>query len=307
VSAGSAAWHDFPVGTSCSTKVWTCAGSRSGPTVLITAGIHGDEYEGPAAVMRLTETLLPEHLSGTVIAIPVVNSLAFAAGSRTTPEDGLNLARVFPGNANGSITERLASAVFSEYVSRANYLIDLHSGGVEYVFVPLAGFYGEPVRDNPSYCAALRFGLPVLWQLPRTDGVLSNEASKRGIIAIGHEYLGAGQLAPEGVSSYVNGVLSCLRYWRLLDEVQPSQSHHPDVYEGDWQLSPCEGLFLAHRKLGDPVQRGIKVAEILTIADPPTPIIAESEGILLGLRSKAYIRKANWAILIGRKKAEADE
>ena len=68
-----------------------------------------------------------------MIAMPVVNPLAFAAGSRTTPEDGLNLARVFPGNPNGSITERLAAVIFNEYVSRANYLIDLHSGGVIFV------------------------------------------------------------------------------------------------------------------------------------------------------------------------------
>lgn len=307
MSVGSAAWHDLPVGTSCSTKVWMCIGPKSGPTVLFTSGIHGDEYEGPAAIMRLTETLIPGKVSGTVIAIPVVNPLAFAAGSRTTPEDGLNLARVFPGNASGSITERLASAVFTEYVSRANYLVDLHSGGVEYVFAPLAGFYGEPVRDNPSYCSALRFGLPILWQLPRTDGVLSNEASKRGIVAIGNEYLGAGQLAPEGVSAYANGIFSCLRYWRVLDEVPPSYSDRCDVYEGDWQVSPCEGLFVAHRKLGDSVELGDLVAEVLAIAGPPTPILAESEGVLLGLRSKAYIRKANWAVLIGRKKAEGDE
>lgn len=307
MSGCSAAWQDIPVDVSCVLKVWKCVGAKTGPTVLITAGIHGDEYEGPAAVMKLTETLLPEEVSGTVIAIPVVNPLAFAAGSRTTPEDGLNLARVFPGNSNGSVTERLASAIFNEYVSRANYLIDLHSGGVEYLFVPLAGFYGEPVRDNPSYCAALRFGLPVLWQLPRTDGVLSNEASRRGIVAIGHEYLGAGQLSVEGVSSYVNGVYSCLRYWRVLEGIERSQPYYADVYQGDWQLSPCDGLFVAHCKLGDRLERGAHVAEIVMIGGGSTRLIAASEGTVLGLRSKAYIRTGNWAVLIGHRKVVTNE
>jgi N2-acetyl-L-2,4-diaminobutanoate deacetylase len=307
VSECSAAWQNVPIDASCVIKIWECVGAKFGPTVVITAGIHGDEYEGPAALMKLTETLRPQAVSGTVIAIPVANPLAFAAGSRTTPEDGLNLARVFPGNPNGSITERLATFIFNEYVSRANYLIDLHSGGVEYLFMPLAGFYGEPAKDNPSYCSALRFGLPVLWQLPRTDGVLSNEASKRGIVAIGHEYLGAGQLSMEGVSSYVNGVCSCLDYWRVLENVKDGQPYDADVYHGDWQLSPCDGLFVAHRNLGDRVKRGAHVAEIVTIGGGSTRMIAESEGTVLGLRSKAYIRTGNWAILIGHKKVVTNE
>ncbi len=298
--------EDVRIDASCALKIWECVGAKIGPTVIITAGIHGDEYEGPAAVMELTETLLPEEVSGTVIAMPVVNPLAFAAGSRTTPEDGLNLARVFPGSPNGSITERLAAVIFNEYVSRANYLIDLHSGGVEYLFMPLAGFYGEPARDNPSYCSALRFGLPVLWQLPRTDGVLSNEASKRGIVAIGHEYLGAGQLSMEGVSSYVKGVCSCLGYWRVIENEEGGQPYDADVYQGDWQLSPCDGLFVAYRNLGDRVECGAHVAEIVMMDGGSKRIIAESAGTLLGLRSKAYIRTGNWAILIGHKRATTE-
>ena len=149
MSRDSASWRDLKVEAGCRIKVWMCVGARNGHTVLITAGIHGDEYEGPAAVIGLTKTFRPENVSGVVIAIPVVNPLAFAAGSRTTPDDGLNLARVFPGNPNGSITERLAYAVFTKFVSRANYLIDLHSGGVEYVFVPLSGFTGNRVGTIP--------------------------------------------------------------------------------------------------------------------------------------------------------------
>ena len=88
------------------------------------------------------------------MAIPVVNPLAFAAGTRTTPDDGLNLAHTFPGTASGSPTEQLAAAVFDQFVANADYLIDLHSGGVEYLFQPLVGFYGEPEPDNASFQAA---------------------------------------------------------------------------------------------------------------------------------------------------------
>jgi hypothetical protein len=89
----------------------------------------------------------------------------------------------------------LAAAIFVELAAPADYVIDLHSGGVEYVFLPVAGFYGESASGNPSFQAARTFGLPALWQLPETDGVLSCEAWRRGRIAIGTEYLGAGLIA----------------------------------------------------------------------------------------------------------------
>ena len=72
-------------------------------------------------------------------------------------------------------------------------------------------------QTTNSYQAAARFGLPALWQLPRTKGVMSNEASLRGTVAIGNEYLGAGQLSPEGARCYAEGMRSCLRFWGVLN------------------------------------------------------------------------------------------
>src|SRR5207344_3566991 len=104
--------------------------------------------------------------SGSVWLIPGANPLAFAAGTRTSPEDGVNLARVFPGDASGTPTQRLAYWLFSSFAEKADYLIDLHSGGVEYKFLPVGCFYDRPGLENPSYRAASAFGLPNLWRLP---------------------------------------------------------------------------------------------------------------------------------------------
>ncbi len=273
-------------------------GTKPGPFALITAGIHGDEYEGPAAVASIAEKLTSLPLAGSVAAIPVGNPMAWRGSQRTSPEDGLNLARTFPGKAGGLPTEQLAASLF-ELASKADHLIDLHSGGVEYLFLPLCGFYGEAKVSNPSFAAARHFGLPALWQMPPTAGVLSCELWKRGRAVVGCEYLGAGQLSPEGRDAYVRGILSCLAYWKLLpaDFLLP-----PDggACAGDWLLSETTGLFVAHCAIGETVAPGQLLAEIRdrrgsTLQSFHAP---SNGGFVMAIRSKAYIRPNNWGVLI---------
>jgi Succinylglutamate desuccinylase / Aspartoacylase family len=114
-----AGWSELAPGV----DVFFRKGKSSGPFALITAGIHGDEYEGPAAVACFVEQLaaIPS-ITGSIAAIPAANPMAWRAAQRTSPEDGLNLARTFPGRAQGSATERLAASLF-EVAAEADYLI----------------------------------------------------------------------------------------------------------------------------------------------------------------------------------------
>jgi predicted deacylase len=279
--------------------VFLARGAQATPLALLTAGVHGDEYEGPDALARVSHILAKEHLRGSVIAIPVVNPLAFGAAQRLTPADGKNLARCFPGCSDGSPTERLAHAVFETFVRTATHIIDLHSGGVEYVFKPVAGFYGSSRRQEPSYAAARRFGLDCLWRLPETKGVLSCEAWKIGKTSIGCEYLGAGQLSSEGSNAYVSGVLSCLAYWSILTD-RDSLPESGDPYENDWQLAEADGLFHARVEIGAHVRQGDIVAVATDVrGNPGQTFVAKADGVVLGLRSKAWLRKGDWGILIG--------
>lgn len=268
-------------------------GASGGPHVLVAGGIHGDEYEGPAAIADLMAQLPKLPLLGTVTAIPVANEMAWRAGTRCSPDDGLNLARTFPGDPNGSPTERLAAEIFA-IARECDYLIDLHSGGVEYRFVPLAGFYGEASRE-----AARHFGLPVLWQLPETRGVLSCEMSRLGKTAIGCEYLGGGELSLRGASDYLRGILSCLAHWGMLPE-EYLLTKEAAAYRGDWQLAEAEGVFRSLAQLGQDVRAGRPLAEIRDHrGEVLQRFIAPGEGKLLALRNKAYIRPGNWAVLVG--------
>ena len=294
MAPGSSGWITLPMNV----DAFVCRGPESKPVAVIVAGIHGDEYEGPSAVAELTKRLRPDAMQGSVVAIPVANPGALCAAQRTSPEDGLNLARTFPGNSHGSTTERLAARLFDGVIADADFVIDLHSGGVEYNFLPLAGFYGEVEPGNPSYMAARRMGLPILWKLPETDGVLSREAWRRGIPAIGAEYLGAGQLSREGVSRYVAGVLSCLKLWGICSE-EKLLPESGDVLTGDWQLASATGVFGAHIPLGARVVAGDELAEIRDLrGDVLERFVGRSPGIVMALRSKAYIRTGNWGVLV---------
>lgn len=121
-----------------------CVNKGEGPRLLITGGCHGDELEGPIVARRLVEWLPEAQTCGRVIIVPVLNPLAVQACNRNTPVDGLNLNRVFPGRADGSVTERIADAVSRLLLPMADTVFDLHSFG------PNVGFStGE--RDT-SHC-----------------------------------------------------------------------------------------------------------------------------------------------------------
>jgi N2-acetyl-L-2,4-diaminobutanoate deacetylase len=293
-------WQLWQATPEAAVHVFTVGNEADGPTALIAAGVHGDEYEGPAAVAILAHKLKDETLLGRVLLVPVMNPLARLSGTRLTEQDGKNLARSFPGRLEGSETERLAAALFEHLVMPASFVIDLHSGGVEYLFLPVAGFYGKIDPDNASYRAARRFGLPSIWQLPPTAGVMSYEAMQKGKVAIGHEYLGAGQLSREGTTAYVEGVMNCLREWSILRRDEPARLPEQQCFVGDWQLSSTTGLFVSKAAMGSRVERGATIAEIHNergevVEAFHAPFTAE----VLGLRSKAHIQQGAWAVLLG--------
>jgi predicted deacylase len=143
--------------------------------------------------------------------------------------------------------------------------------------------------------------LQALWQLPPTDGVLSYEAWKRGKIAIGMEYHGAGQLSADGVRDYRYGLLACLSHWGLLP-AGSTPLKTPSVFAGDWILASTAGVFTAHCRLGDAISKGGKLASIIgTRGEVLDEFLNPCDGVILGLRSKAHIQPGNWAVLVGKR------
>jgi predicted deacylase len=294
---GHGAWRELPIDPGRTVDVFAARGRTAGPAVAVVAGVHGDEYEGIAAVRDLAERLDPAAVRGTLLLVPAANPTALAAGTRTNPEDGRNLARSFPGDAAGTPTERLAARLFG-LCAGATHLIDLHSGGVEYRFMPVAGFYGPPAATNPSFVAAARFGLDALWRLPPTPGVLSFELHRRGACAVGCEYLGGGQLSPEGRARYLDGVCACLAAWGVLPDGPPCPA--PPAFEGDWLTAEADGLFEAGVSLGEAVEAGRELAVVCSVRGAVRQrFVAPAAGTVLALRAKAFVRAGAWGVLVG--------
>lgn len=299
-----AGWQAWTVDEHQVVSVFQCRGAQPGPVAAITAGIHGDEYEGPAALFELARELSPDQLQGTLLLIPIANPSAFRNGTRTSPLDGRDLARTFPGDAAGSSTGQLAAALFDR-LSKVDYLVDLHSGGTDYTFAPVAGFYGPPAESNASFLAASWFGFETLWQLPETPGVLSYELHRRGATVCGCEFGGAAQLAGEGRAAYRRGVLSCLAAWGVYGEPERPIGRSTPL-AGDWMRAEADGLFIAGVQPGAAVHRGQNLA---TIVDARGRVVqqieADSTGTVLGIRSKASVVRGSMTVLLGRSIGEA--
>ncbi|MBI3962822.1 MAG: succinylglutamate desuccinylase/aspartoacylase family protein, partial [Deinococcus sp.] len=275
-----------PDGAEYWVPVWALVGRRRRPQVTVTAGVHGDEFEGMRALMQLAQELAPEHLHGSVVLAPMVNPTAFRAGTRPSPVDGLNLNRLFPGSPTGAPSERLAHRLMEGLVQGSDLLVDLHSGGTRLLHAPLSGYYPLPGEvGRISQEAALATGLPYVWNLPQRPGVLSFEAARAGIPATGAEIGGSGRCLGEDVARYRQAVLGVLGYMKILRDA-PRPSRHAPVVSGDWLLAAASGFFEPTVTLEQPVKKGQVLGQVL---DPFGTTLCEVKapraGIVLGLRS----------------------
>lgn len=185
-------------------------GAAEGKMLVVTAGVHGDEYEGVLAIFETYRELDPGTLSGSLVMVPVANPPAFWNGTRTSPLDDGNLARVFPGFSDGPPTETIAWHLDQYILSTADFYLDLHSAGVKCLMPTLVGYH-EP--DPVAREAALVFGAPVVWCHPSVaEGRTVSAAIARGIPALYTEARGAGRIDPEDLGVYRRGIRNLLRY-----------------------------------------------------------------------------------------------
>src|SRR5690349_24268476 len=144
-----------------------------GPTVLLTGGNHGDEYEGPIALAKLASTLKASDVSGRVIIVPAMNYPAFRAGTRTSPIDRGNLNRSFPGRPDGTATEKIADYFQRTLLPLADIVLDFHSGGRTLDFLPYAAAHELPDKEQETRCfeAVAAFAAPYSMRMIEIDAI----------------------------------------------------------------------------------------------------------------------------------------
>ncbi len=238
-------------------------GASEGPSVVILAGVHGDEYEGVAALYRLVEELDPARLKGTVTIAPVVNPQAFAAGLRRNPVDSADLNRTFPGDPSGSVSSRLARLILDKLIDGHDAMLSLHGWSKEALVLP----YGEyPLHvseaGRQSKACAYHLGFEYLHPYDWPDGVLGNSALEMGIVAVETEIGGQGTITRAGQALSRQIILRFLDYWKILPwegsalEVVSSEVDHADC------LAEVAGLFESELSIGDDVVAGAHLGSI---------------------------------------------
>src|SRR4051812_27885483 len=160
-------WYDVaarPDGGQWRLPVCTITSAQPGPTFVVIAGIHGDEYEGPETIANVYQQLTPSQLKmGNLVMAPFFNLPAWEAATRTSPVDGLNLARVMPGDRNGSISYRLGYYVVHKFMDPSDLFLDIHSGGVALnICTSVYYFATHNELGDKTKAAANAFGAPAV-------------------------------------------------------------------------------------------------------------------------------------------------
>ncbi|MCA9229625.1 MAG: succinylglutamate desuccinylase/aspartoacylase family protein [Planctomycetales bacterium] len=276
-------------------KTKVIQGEQAGPHLLITAGVHGDEFEGIVAVQRLMRELVATATRGKVTLVPVVNESAFGQKNRCG-KDGLDLARTCPGNPQGSVTEQAASAL-TQLIETADLYVDLHSGGVTMDVYPLAGYM---LVESPQVLEASRrmaraFALPLVWgTTDKLDGRSMSAARDAQVPAIYVEYRGEGRCNQHGVEAMINGCRNVMAEFGLLEKVVPEPRQQivhedPRPESGHMQIccpAPKDGVFETAVTVGQFVKQGDVLG---TLSDPFTgegqEVVSSQTGSVIVLRT----------------------
>ncbi|MGX1786455.1 succinylglutamate desuccinylase/aspartoacylase family protein [Bosea sp. NPDC055332] len=289
----------------------TCIRNGEGPTALLLAGVHGDEYEGQIALGRLIRDLDPAALRGRLILLPALNLPAVSAARRVSPLDGGNLNRLFPGDPDGAPTAMIAHYVEQVLLPMADLAIDLHSGGSSLDYAPCA-----IVRDDgPDDLVARQFGVLRAFggrYAYVTDGrnqgaerTFAAAAARSGVIAITTELGGAAAANPEGIRLAENGIRRVLQHLGMLDEEPEPDSRSLRLMQvegaASYTLAPEDGVFECLVNLESEVVAGALAGYVHCPETPwrlPVPVHVEATGLVICKRAVAWTRRGDCLLQI---------
>lgn len=273
-------------GTEISIPIEVIRSNTRGPTLFISAAIHGDEINGVEIIKRLLSRKILKKMKGTLILAPVVNVFGFNNKSRYLP-DRRDLNRSFPGSKSGSLASRVAYTFMKEVVSKCTHGIDLHTGATNRSNLPQIR---SSLGDTETKNLAMKFGVPVILHSEVRDGSLREAARRKNVKILLYE---GGQALRFDEGPIKTGLAGCISVMREI-EMLPSSSASENlktprrgVYiakDSFWVRAPSSGSFHSKKKLGSEVAAGDVLA---VISDPfgsnKTPVVSPETGIVIGL------------------------
>jgi predicted deacylase len=282
----------------------------TGPTVILEGGNHGDEYEGPIAIGELIRELDPAEVQGRLILMPANNVHAVVAGTRTSPVDGLNFNRTFPGDPRGTITQQITAYISDHLYPMADAFLDLHSGGSSLDILPSAII--EPTEDaglrQRNIAAVQAFDAPMTVVISNLgeSRTATAAACQAGLITVGTEMGGGGTVSLDALDVCRRGVKNVLVHLGVLD------GKHRSPARGDGKIlelpgskayvfATMDGIFEPFHANGAAVSEGQPAGRIHCTWDAtrePETVHYQSDGILYGRRQPGRVRPGNCCLVI---------
>lgn len=286
-------------------------GEQPGKTVLITAGIHAEEYVGIQSALELSEMLKVQKIAGTVVIVKVVNRKAFEVRSGSeSHEDGKNLNRVFPGNKEGTWSERLAYAIEKELLSIADYYIDLHSGDSYEQLTPYVYYAGAAAKEvvEQSREMAQQADVPYMVGSNVAMGGCYNYAASLGIPSILLERGQMGGWTKEESHSTRRDVRNILCHLGIYQGEKDYRNYYPlEVKDLCYQAANEQGLWYPCKKPGDMIQQGDMLGVIKDYEGKILEVCkAEYGGVILYQTGSLQVQESGSVIAYGKISRESD-
>ncbi|MCY1207674.1 N-alpha-acetyl-L-2,4-diaminobutyric acid deacetylase [compost metagenome] len=280
-------------------------GALPGPQLSIIAGVHGDEFENCEAVRRLYASVDPAILRGSIVATPQANPGAFEVQSRHNGVDHLDLNRQFPGNPDGFLTQRTAAALVETFVDGADFLLDMHSGGMVLDLAPFVGFDVTPgATGEESFRLAKATGIRTLYGSTPFASVLRLVAAERGVPSILVEIGSQGVLVNELVDMSVDVLHRVMTSVEMLPAdaaaTPPDNFVILEAHPSGEFMHANTGGFLTHTiNLGDIVRQG----DVLGVVTDPfgnvlETISAPHEGLVAEMRAVPVLHTGDWTYAV---------
>ena len=263
VAPGRSGTGELPVsrlvtGTHISLPLRVIHGAHDGPTVWLSACVHGDEVAGVEIIRRALETVDPKKLRGSILAVPIVNVHGFLSGDRYLP-DRRDLNRSFPGSATGSLAGRIANLFMTQVVERCDVGIDLHTGSDHRTNLPQIR---ADLDDPDTRVLAEAFGAPFMLHAKLRDGSMRAAATAAGATVLLFEGGEAWRIDEPAVAVGVRGIGRVLRQLDMTDDELPELPVAIESRSSGWIRARRSGIASMHVGLGDRVEKGATLATI---------------------------------------------
>lgn len=286
-------------GTEIGLPVAVINGAEEGKTLYIQAASDGDELNGVGVVQRIVPQLDPGELSGTVLVVGVVNHFGFVVGQHRNPIDDTKLNRAYPGDAEGTASERIAAATF-EAATGADIVLDLHQGSTSRMIDETRVRCGSRHRLH-SDCLELAkvFDCGHILDQKGPDGQLARAAPDEGVVTIDPELGGSVGWDEKSISVGVDGVFNVLQYY---DFLSGDVTLRPQTRATGFEQygAPAGGLVTLRQDLGERVHRGDALFDVTDVfGDVKAEVTSETDGVFWRARRLPQVATGEYVCSVG--------